>query len=285
MKTNDKIGIVCCSNCLHRQEKAIVEDLIRQIENCDLKPVLSEYLFRDSAGRNPSGKDRASALMQMYNNSEIASVWDISGGDIANEVILHLDFKVIQNSSITYWGYSDNSTIANSIFSITGKKSILYQPKNFARNEGELPMKYLKSFLLNNSNNDLLNFTYHFVQGKEMQGTLIGGNTRCFLKLAGTPYFPDMTGKILLLEGWSGKEEQLITYFSQLKMLNVFEKINGILLGTFIQLEQESNITAAEILQRFIPADLPIAVTNEIGHAHTSKAAVIGGYLNLNRFQ
>lgn len=33
---------------------------------------------------------------------------------------------------------------------------------------------------------DLFEITYRFIQGREMQGIVVGGNIRCFLKLAGT---------------------------------------------------------------------------------------------------
>ncbi len=35
-----------------------------------------------------------------------------------------------------------------------------------------------------------------------MDGIVVGGNIRCLLKLAGTPYWPDMREKILLLESF-----------------------------------------------------------------------------------
>lgn len=51
-----------------------------------------------------------------------------------------------------------------------------------------------------------------FVRGNSMSGTVLGGNIRCFMKLNGTPYFPDLTGKILVLESLEGTEG-LITSF------------------------------------------------------------------------
>ena len=48
-----------------------------------------------------------------------------------------------------------------------------------------------------------------------------------------------MTGKILLLESRSGKVPQMITFLSQLKQLGVFDKVSGILLGTFTEMESE----------------------------------------------
>ncbi len=76
-----------------------------------------------------------------------------------------------------------------------------------------------------------------FVQGEKMEGVVVGGNIRCFLKLAGTRYFPDLWDKILLLEAYGGEVPQMATYLAQLKQLGAFEKVGGILLGTFTAME------------------------------------------------
>lgn len=73
-----------------------------------------------------------------------------------------------------------------------------------------------------------------------MEGIVVGGNIRCLLKLAGTPYWPDMREKILLLESFGGKLPQMVTYLSQLNQMGVFKKVNGILLGTFTKMEEDN---------------------------------------------
>lgn len=57
---------------------------------------------------------------------------------------------------------------------------------------------------------------------------------RCFLKLAGTRFWPDMEGKILLLEASGGEAAQMASCLAQLRQIGVFEQIRGILLGTFL---------------------------------------------------
>ena len=113
-----------------------------------------------------------------------------------------------------------------------------------------------------------------------MEGTLVGGNVRCLLKLAGTPYFPDMHGRILLLEALGGEREQLITYFSQLRQMGVFEQVNGVLLGTFTKMEEKQlRPTAGELLLRYAPASLPVAKTALVGHGADSRGVIIGGHV------
>ena len=60
--------------------------------------------------------------------------------------------------------------------------------------------------------------------------------------------------------------------------MNVFENINGIILGTFTQMEKEKSLPSIEDLVIDITKeyDLPIAKTKEIGHGSDSKCIIIG---------
>ena len=117
-----------------------------------------------------------------------------------------------------------------------------------------------------------------------MNGVVVGGNIRCFLKLAGTEYWPDMTGKVLLLEAYSGEISQIATLFSQLEQMGVFDQVTGILLGTFTKFEKSGATQSVfDLLKEHIPETLPVAQTSEIGHGADSKAIVIGENVGLKR--
>ena len=110
----------------------------------------------------------------------------------------------------------------------------------------------------------------------------MGGNIRCLLKLAGTPYWPNMNEKILLLESLGGEVPQMVTFLNQLKQMGVFEKINGILLGTFTTMEKNAcTPDIVTLVKQHAGENIPIAVTKEIGHGVDSKAVVIGDYIYL----
>ena len=110
-----------------------------------------------------------------------------------------------------------------------------------------------------------------------MQGIVVGGNIRCFLKLAGTEYMPDLEGKILLLESQSGSVSRIESFLCQLQQIGAFEKVAGVLLGTFTQLEQETGAqTAGRLVKKIAGKSLPVAVTADIGHGTDAKAVVIG---------
>jgi muramoyltetrapeptide carboxypeptidase LdcA involved in peptidoglycan recycling len=86
---------------------------------------------------------------------------------------------------------------------------------------------------ISGKSNGLYDFRYDFLQGTEMEGIVVGGNIRCLLKLAGTEYWPDMKGKILLLESYGGETGAIATAFNQLELMGVFDEVAGVLFGTF----------------------------------------------------
>lgn len=86
----------------------------------------------------------------------------------------------------------------------------------------------------------MLEFSYQFINKNSMEGRILGGNMRCFLKLAGTKFWPAMEDKILLLEASGGEAAQMASCLAQLRQIGVFEQIRGILLGTFLSMEENS---------------------------------------------
>lgn len=276
-----KIGIVGCSN---GQKKSNTEK-IRQLEdtllNMGIAPLFSDCIYEKEAIFSGTASERADALMNFYKADDIAEIFDISGGDVANGILPYLDYNVISQSSKRFWGYSDLTTVINAIYAQTGKSSVLYQIRNLISDCREQQTKDFRNTIIEKGN-DLFRINYNFIQQKEMQGIVVGGNIRCFLKLAGTPYMPDLTDKILLLEAYSGTPGQIETYLCQLQQLGAFEKVAGILLGTFTQMEAEQCTPDAKTLvKRIAGSKLPIAVTKDIGHGTNAKAIIIGQKMHL----
>ena len=111
-----------------------------------------------------------------------------------------------------------------------------------------------------------------------MEGIVIGGNIRCFLKLAGTKYMPDFNNKVLLLESLSGDAFKMNTYLNQYKQLGVFKKVKGIILGSFTEM-QNKNIKPdiiSILKSKLDDSKIPIIKTNDIGHGDDSKCIIIG---------
>lgn len=272
-----KVGIIACSDGLSPDKREQMDRLESCLKNFGLDTRQADYLFEEERSYPGNGKLRAGELMKLYQDPELTDIFDVSGGNQANEVLADLDYDLIAKSPVTFWGYSDLSTIVNAIYTKTGKPSMLYQGKFLVGDRAELQQKQFTDYL--EGKNTLTDLNVRRIQGGPVEGVLVGGNIRCFLKLSGTEYFPDLQDKILLLEAWSGKLPQILTYLNQYKQLGAFSRVKGILLGTFTEYETNHlKPDVVDMVKDLAGPDLPIYTTREIGHGHDIKAAVIGGH-------
>ena len=121
-----------------------------------------------------------------------------------------------------------------------------------------------------------------FLRGTSMKGKVLGGNIRCFVKLAGTPYWPDMRGTILLLEAQTSGLYKVMTALEQYRQMGVYDQISGVLLGTFTKMEADKvSPSVEELVLKIVPEHVPVAATRYIGHYTDAKAIVLGKELLL----
>lgn len=270
-----KAALVGCSNPLKDVYRPVVDQLVKILEDRGLEVEVSEYLTDDTLiGR---GEKRARELESFFLDPEMGHIFDISGGDLANTVLGHLDLDTIKDSQAVFYGYSDLTTILTALAK-NGNQAVNFQLRNCLVNKDLLKSGYFDRLLAGkDQTKELDELEVAFVRGSEMAGPVYGGNLRCLLKLAGTPYWPDFTDSILLLEAYRGKPELVASLLEQCRETGIFNQISGVLLGTFSELDKlkESRLPE-EILLDLLPANLAIAKTEFIGHRPDAKAIRLG---------
>lgn len=282
-----KVGLTACSNGLPEKARGQVKELCRTLHSLGLEPCLSPYLFERAEASAGTPAERARALMGFYADPEIRAVFDISGGDRANELLELLDYDLIRRAAKPFWGYSDLSVIIGSLYSQAGLPSALFQLRTLAWDRREQQTERFAESVLNGGE-ALWTPVFRPVQGsfsEPLEGTLLGGNIRCLLKLAGTPYWPDFSDKLLFLESWRGGVPQMTALLCQLRQMGVLRQLRGLLLGTFTELEEAAG---PERIGRLVceiadHPDLPVAKTQEVGHGPDSCCLLIGGRIRLAR--
>lgn len=276
-----KIALVACSNGLQPDEQKTIEKVIEYLKHIDIEVVCSQYIYVtdvhtiENAERNAAGEDRARVLMDFFMDSSIEAIFDVSGGDLANEVLPYLGYAAIKENPKPFYGYSDLSTVCNAIAVKAGISTGLFQIKTVIWDESEFKKRWFERW------NGKTDIETSFLRGESMSGICIGGNIRCFLKLAGTEYIPDLAEKILVLESYGGLLPQVITLVTQLSQMRGFDKLNGIILGAFTKLDEagQRKMLLQEVLR--ISKDIPIAVTTDIGHDKMCKCVMIGDTISI----
>lgn len=281
LNKGDKVGIISCSNGLSIKRKSIIEELENSLNNIGIKIIKGDTLYaKEGSVFNLTGKERAKALEKLFLDKDIKMIFDVSGGDLANEVLDFLDFNIIEKNPKPFFGYSDLTVILNAIYSKCNITTYNYQLRNLASRFKDMQIKNFKSSFLEGKD-DIFKLKYEWIQGNYLEGIVVGGNIRCLLKLAGTKYMPSFKDKILFLESFSGNQAKMITYITQYKNLGVFDEIKGIILGEFTEMERENlKPDILEILKRSIGnSKIPILKTKDIGHSEDAKCIPIGEYL------
>lgn len=237
-----KIGLCRLSDPISQDR---IQDAVNQLKQEGHEVYLSPYLDQDV-----DGKRRVDHLNQWF-REDFDFIFDVSGGDLAIECIPWLEPEAYQNSTCLFCGYSDLTPVLN----VLGqkKKTLWFQIRHHE------PFSEVLSFIESGVEDLLYDDRVYS-----------GGNIRCLLKLAGTPYFPDLSGKNLFLESHSGSLYRIRSYLAQLEQMGIFQNIRSLTLGQFTQLDQAHQ--RAGLAHWGNQQIFPVKHTNQIGHSKTSKA-------------
>lgn len=281
LNKGDKIGIISCSNGLSIKNKNIIDELKLNLKSLYIDMVEGDTLYAKEYNLfSGTGEEKARALEKLFLDKDIKMIFDISGGDLANEVLDFLDFNLIKENPKPFFGYSDLTVLLNAIYSQCHITTYNYQLRNLIGKFKEEQMQNFKASFIEGKE-DIFNLDYEWINGSHLEGIVVGGNIRCLLKLAGTKYMPDFKDKILFLESFSGNSAKMVTYITQYKNLGVFNEVKGIILGEFTEMERENlKPDIVEILKRVIgEINIPILKTRDLGHGADAKCIPIGKYL------
>jgi muramoyltetrapeptide carboxypeptidase len=282
LKTGDAIGIIACSDGRFKSNAVYYQQLEELLIQLGLTPVFANTLYRlDETPFSGTPEVRANELMKLFTDVNVKAIFDISGGDTANQILPFLDYPMIQNHPKPFFGISDLSVLLNALYARSNLTTYHFQLSTITN---EIHQQQLFNQLFLNQTPSFITFDYRFLRGTILKGIVIGGNIRCFLKLAGTAYMPDPTDKILFLESLGGGPARIASLLAQLEQLDFFHKCNGVLLGTFTQMEQEALKPSVETLVLSITSkyNLTVVKTNQLGHGINAHCIPIGQWLELN---
>ena len=280
MNYKRKAALCACSDFLDPGRTADIERLRLILEAEGVHVEMSPLLY--GSGGHDMGQKKADTVNAYFCDPEMDYIFDVSGGDLANTVLGYLDYEAVRASRALFFGYSDLTTVLNAVISKTGRETVNWQVRNLLYDHAQEQLDFFREFILKDRLGSYLP-KVRFVRGEKMAGRILGGNTRCFLKLAGTPYWPDLSGAVLLLESYGGGPNQMATALQQYSQMGVFEQAGGVLLGTFTQMEDEElKPSIEELVLEIVPDEVPVAKTVQVGHRTDAKAVMLGRYYELS---
>ena len=238
--------------------------------NYDFK--YGKYLFEKKYFLAGKDSERLSDLMDAFSDSKVDAVAVLRGGAGSLHLLDKIDYKVISKNKKPFFGFSDSTAIQNAFYEKAGMSSFSgFWVKDAFDGVSPLTKKTLNQCL----KNEAQIYKVPFLSKGKASGILLGGNMRVFVSLLGTPYFPDMTDKILILEDVGEAPYKIDDMFMQLRLAGVFNKIKGLILGDFSRVgtPKDEKILNDMIKEYF--SDMPYPVVRFKNYSHEKNHVVI----------
>jgi muramoyltetrapeptide carboxypeptidase len=287
LSPGDAIGVVSPSSPVEPGNPQLANG-VRFLEGLGFKVVPGEYVFSNSLGYAATPTEKAADLLRMFGDPAIKAIICSQGGDTANASLPYLDWQVIANNPKILLGISDITVLLNAIYAKTGL--VTFHGNDVMWGFGRHPTPYDRQEFLDRLVQCKIGRVQAAGPRKAMrsgraEGRLLGGNLRCLLKLAGTPFFPDFRGAILFVESLGFEPPACDFLFRQLQQMGVFDQIQGALIGYIDGVDNlpEAALHMEDILLSVSAGyHFPILKTVDFGHNCPNTTLPVGARVRMD---
>ncbi len=297
LNKGDTIGVISPSGAV--KEKKMFENAVKYFETRGYKVKTAPHVLDKKGFLAGEDSHRLSDLENFFRDDEIKAILCSRGGYGAFRILSDINYDLIRNNPKIFVGYSDITALLCNFFRKSGL--ITFHGPLFVSDFGKDRVdEYTEdSFwrIFGESSEVPLDFPnpfeYHCIKPGKTRGELMGGNLSIICGLLGTPYMPDLTGRILFLEDVGEPLYKIDRMLMQLKLGGVFEKISGLLFAEFSSVSnsdsrEENDLAVLDIVSG-LAGDLKIPVGYGFPAGHSDKKATfavgVEYFFNSEEFQ
>ena len=234
-------------------------------------------------------EQRAADLMAAFADPAVRLIVPASGGKGAAHLLDLLDFEVIRTNPKIFTAISDPSIIGNAIYHRTGLVT-LHGPSGYDFFQPEVNKDTEAAFWQIVSGEvagqEVKGHGWRVVRGagQQLSGHVIGGHLGTIRALIGTPWMPDVSGAVLLLEEvfvpWVTIDQAL----THLRLAGVFDAVAAVVVGVPIDCAQGDapDDDWNQMILRCVGGRCPVITNVEFGHTARKIPFVIGGQVRLD---
>lgn len=232
---------------------------------------------------NSSAKERLQVLYGLLEDPEVDVVISARAAYGSAELLPQLDFKRIAQAKKAIVGYSDLTNLVVTIPQYAGICSIhgSMLSKEFAEDSAEA--EYSRTSLLKLLSDPNYRFTgcVNEVRSGQGEGELVVANLAVLTTLLGTPWSPDLAGKILVLEEIGEAPYRIHRMLMQLQLSGKLAGLAALCFGSMTKCESKFPPTFTQMLESFVHEHLagynyPVVTGLPCGHEGRNEALPVG---------
>jgi muramoyltetrapeptide carboxypeptidase len=228
----------------------------------------------------PSPQSKAQELKKAFLNESADVILAQRGGYSSLKMLPFVDFEVIRKHPKLLAGFSDISTLLNSVYERTGLVT-LHAPMVINLSE---PTPFTKNSFLNalygfKEKNLLKGAPVKVYKHGTASGILKGGNLVTLTSIIATDWETKTEGSILFFEDVDEEPHRIDRYLTQWMLAGKFKGVKGIILGDF---RGVNNIEVFNILKNQMKLNFPVIHCPYIGHVKNKITLPVGAKVTLD---
>ncbi len=299
----DTLRIVAPASSMDILDKTAVSRGVENLEKLGLRVEMSPHLCRHHGHASGTPRERAEDLMNAFTDPNVDGIMTVWGGWNSNDILGYLDYDEIRRNAKVFVGYSDitalNLTFLEraGLVNFQGPAFITFTHPHLMPWEVEEFRQMIMTMIAPReivASPTYIDDPYYFLhpdktpqevnnpgwtthRGGVAEVRLVCGHLGTLLALAGTPYWPDLRHKILLVEededgGPTGNIERK---FRQLEQTGVLNDVEALVIGRFPSVSGLKNGDSLEMILEETLEGYEFPVVSGVDFGHTNPIATI----------
>lgn len=268
-------------------DAAKVDAAVEVLKGWGLKPKVYPHALGRHSFYAGTDEDRLADLNHALADPEIRAVLCNRGGYGLQRIVSQLDMDAVRRDPKLVTGFSDVTALHGALWS-HARLATIHGPVATQLGRGGLFASSMRQVLMSAEPVVLTPHpsvpTLSVRTGGRAEGILWGGNLSLLSSSVGTPFMPDLTGAILLIEEVGEAPYRVDRMLTHLLNCGILGQLAGIVLGDFSVPSNGSGATAAAdvLTERLGSLGIPVLGGLAVGHGEFNQAVPLGTHATLD---
>lgn len=291
LQPGDVIGIVAPASA--PPDPKAVDRAIGQVEWLGFVPKLGRHVRARHGFLAGKDRERAGDMMRMFLDARVQGIICLRGGYGTARILDRLDYAAIQRNPKVFAGYSDITGLHCALLKKAGLVTFHSPMLNEGLGRPDFPKFSVDSFRRTvMETRPAGSITSGYPEPSQIEiarrgvasGRLIGGNLSVLMTTLGTPYQPELRGRILFLEDVNEAPYKIDRMLTHLLNAGVLQQVAGIAVGVncgcvdpIAAKTREYRQTVEDVIrERLKPLQVPVVMGLPCGHQRLNATLPVG---------
>ena len=272
LKPGDRIGIAAPASPFDSKS---FDAGLHVLESMGFNPVVPEGLFEKNGFLAGTDRHRADLLTRLFTDPAIDGIICARGGYGSMRLLPLLDADILSRHPKVFVGFSDITALIGFLVQRCGM-TVFHGPSVTTLGDGNPQTRERLQAALTRA--EPLNLTAEAgatIHSGAAEGPFFCGNLTLLCHLTGTPFQPDLNGRILFIEDRGEAPYRIDRMLTQMRMAGCFQNLAGLALGAFSDCGSSQQIHAI-VAERLSGLDIPILTGFDVGHEGVNLTLPVG---------